>query len=176
MTTMLSAELLKQLIPYAGRRAEVYAEPLNAAMAEWHINTPQRSAAFLAQVAHESCSLAFVLEIASGRDYEGRADLGNTRPGDGVKYKGRGFLQLTGRLNYERYSGVAGTNFLQYPQLLEQPRDACRSAAWFWSAEGLNDLADQDKFGAITKRINGGYNHLDERIGHWLRIRKILGL
>jgi putative chitinase len=173
---IIAPGLLREMMPHAGKRADTFAEHLNAAMLDWKINTNRRVAAFLAQVAHESGSLAFTLELASGKDYEGRSDLGNTHPGDGVRFKGRGLIQVTGRLNYERCSGALGVNFVQYPELLEKPRDASRSAAWFWAAEGLNELADKDKFGTITRRIVGAYSHLDERLGHWLRIREILGV
>jgi putative chitinase len=67
-------------------------------------------------------------------------------------------------------------DLLAEPQLLEQPVGACRSAAWFWVTQGLNDLADQDAFGSITHRINGGYGGLDSRLRYWLRARRALAL
>jgi putative chitinase len=129
--------------------------PLNEAMEEFEINTPLRQAAFLAQVAHESGSFRYVQEIASGKAYEGRKDLGNVFPGDGVKFKGRGLIQITGRANYAQCSDALGTDFTCHPELLEYPDYACRSAAWFWVSRGLNELADEKELLKISIRING---------------------
>lgn len=172
---MTSAELTT-MMPFAASRAATYAPLLAAAMAEFQIDTPRRKSAFLAQVAHESSSLKFVREIADGSAYEGRKDLGNTSSGDGIKFKGRGLLQVTGKANYRACGLALGLDLLVTPELLEQPVNACRSAGWFWTWKQLNQFADSDRFGALTRAINGGYNHLDERIQHWLRIRKCLGL
>lgn len=172
---MTSEELLKAM-PYAGSRAQVFAQPLTTAMAEFGIDTPQRKAAFIAQIAHESGSLKYVKEIADGSAYEGRADLGNSSPGDGVKFKGRGLIQVTGKANYRACGTALSLDLLNNPELLEQPENACRSAAWFWKSRNLNQYADADQFGALTKRINGGFNGLDDRIQHWLKARKVFGL
>jgi putative chitinase len=172
----MTPELLVQLMPFSGGRATMFAEPIKNAMAEFAINTPRRQAAFIAQIAHESGSLKYMKELADGSAYEGRADLGNTHPGDGKRYPGRGPIQLTGRGNMLLYGQLLGLDLINKPELLEQPIHGCRASACFWKREGCNELADGDKFGAITKKINGGYNHLDERIAHWLRIRKVLGL
>lgn len=172
----LTADKLREIMPHAGKRADVFAEPLSAAMTLYAINTPKRQAAFLAQIAHESGSLLYVKELASGALYEGRADLGNTQPGDGVRYKGRGLIQVTGRSNYAACGKALGIDLIAHPEMLEQPQAACSSAAWFWDSRLLNRFADEDKFGALTKAINGGYNGLDDRLQHWLRARKVLGL
>lgn len=172
----MTTEQLTQIMPYAASRAPVFADPLTDAMVEFGIDTPQRQAAFLAQVAHESGSLRYVKELADGMGYEGRKDLGNTSPGDGPKYKGRGLLQITGRANYLACGVALGLDLIASPELLEQPQHACRSAAWFWKSHSLNQFADKDEFGALTKRINGGFNGLDDRIQHWLRARKVLAL
>jgi putative chitinase len=172
---MTPAELTA-MMPFAASRAMTYAPLLDAAMAEFQIDTPRRKAAFLAQLAHESSSLKFVKEIADGLAYEGRADLGNTAAGDGVKFKGRGLLQVTGKANYRACGLALGLDLIALPALLEEPINACRSAGWFWSWKQLNQFADADRFGALTRVINGGHNGLDERIQHWLRIRRCLGL
>ena len=145
---------------------EKYVEPLNAAMQEFEINNPFREAYFLAQVAHESGGFNYVREIASGAAYEGRIDLGNVEPGDGERFKGRGFLQLTGRANYQRCGAALGIDLLASPELLETPQNACRSAAWFWQSHGLNELADKQDFAAVTKSINGGYNGYQDRLAY----------
>ncbi len=118
---------------------------------------------FLAQVGHESGQLRYVREIASGEAYEGRADLGNTSPGDGVKFRGRGLIQITGRRNYVLASLALGLPLLEKPELLEQDEFACRSAGWFWYNNNLSALADKGLFRLITKRINGGYNGYADR-------------
>lgn len=172
----MTPEQLQLAIPYCGARAHAFAGPLTTAMAEFDISTPQRKAAFLAQVAHESGSLRYTLEIASGDAYEGRADLGNLQPGDGRRYKGRGLLQVTGRANYRACGNALGLDLISSPQLLESPAGASRSAGWYWKARSLNAFADRDAFGSLTKAINGGYTHLDERCAAWRAACKALGI
>lgn len=172
----MTPDELAAMMPFAGVRAALYAEPLTLTMAEFQIDTPKRQAAFLANLAHESGSLRYVEEIATGAAYEGRRDLGNTEPGDGVRFKGRGLPQITGRDNYRRCGRALGLDLIENPELLEQPLPAARSAGWFWQEKNLAVLADADKFGSLCRNWNGGYNGLDDRIQHWLRIRRVLGL
>lgn len=167
---------LRTVMPQAGSRADTYAQPLTDACTEFGINTPKRLAAFIAQIALESGELRYTREIANGAAYENRKDLGNTQLGDGPRFRGRGLLQITGRANYTACGAALSLDLLNEPELLERPIQACRSAAWFWHDRGLNRLADADQFGALTRRINGGYTHLDERIAYWLRARKVFGL
>lgn len=160
-------------------RIEKFFDPLNAAMEEFQINTAKRQAMFLAQIAHESGELRYVEEIASGEDYEFRDDLGNDQPGDGVRFKGRGLIQITGRDNYRACGSALGVDLLSTPERLEEPDLACRSAAWFWQSRRLNELADlgtQDAFNKITRRINGGFNGMGQRLTYWNRARRVLGL
>jgi putative chitinase len=164
------------MMPFAAARATTYAAPLTSAMLEFDIDTTKRQAAFLAQVCHESGSLRYVKEIADGADYEGRRDLGNVTPGDGPRFKGRGLLQITGRANYASCGAALHLDLMASPEILELPQNACRSAGWFWATRALNKHADADHFAALTKAINGGYNGLDDRIQHWLRIRGVLGI
>ena len=123
---------------------------------------------FLAQVMHESCGLIYTKELTSGKAYEGRADLGNTHAGDGVRYKGRGYIQITGRANYEALSNDLRIDCVNHPEMLEQPHWALMSALWYWKLKGLNRYADKDAFTELTKRINGGTNGLQDRLG-WLK-------
>src|SRR5258707_58804 len=126
-------------MPNAGHRATDFLTPLRDAMREFSIDaSPEREAAFLAQIAHESGELRYVHEIASGEAYEGRHDLGNTEAGDGVRFKGRGLIQVTGRANYAACGLALDLPLLFHPELLESPDNACRSAAWFWDKHGLN--------------------------------------
>ena len=171
----MNAAQLLQIMPYAGqRRVNTFIEPLMAAMAEFCINTPARQASFVAQIGHESGQLQYVRELASGDAYEGRRDLGNTAPGDGRRYKGRGLIQITGRANYAACGAALGLDLLAQPELLEQPANACRSAAWFWRTHGLNELADSGDQVKVTRRINGGTNGLAERLALFSVARRVL--
>jgi len=144
-------------------------------MSEFEINTPLREAAFLAQLAHESGELRYMEEIASGSAYEGRHDLGNTEPGDGKRYKGRGPIQLTGRANYKKYGALLDLDLVNNPTIAATPEVGFRIAGAFWNEHDLNELADLGAFKAITKKINGGYNHLKERTEYYERAKKVLG-
>jgi putative chitinase len=165
------------MMPYARpENAARFADPLAQTMVEFRIDTPRRRAAWLANIAHESGSLHYVEEIASGIAYEGRLDLGNTQTGDGKRFKGRGLAQITGRENYRACGVALGLDLLANPELLEQPVNAARAGGWFWMKKNLAPLADADKFGSLCRAWNGGYNGLDDRIQHWLRIRRCLGI
>ena len=149
-------------------RARVWLPFIESAMDEFYIDFPERKAAFLAQIGHESGGLRYTVEIwgptpAQSR-YEGRKDLGNTEPGDGFRFRGRGLIQTTGRNNYFRTGEGLGVDLIAKPELLSTAELAARSAAWFWRVHGLNDLADKGDFVKITKIINGGTNGLDERM------------
>lgn len=131
---------------------------------------------FLGQLAHESDSFATLEEYASGEAYENRKDLGNFFPGDGIKYKGRGYIQLTGRNNYDLAGKALGFNFLENPELILRPEIAMKVSLWFWNSHNLNFLALEDNVVAITKVINGGRHGLSHRIQMVNRFKKILKL
>lgn len=145
---------------------------------KYNVISDLRIAAFIAQVAHESGSFKYLREIASGQAYEGRISLGNTLPGDGKKFKGRGYIQITGRANYLSVSKAIFNDdtFINNPDLLSTPQYGMESALWFWNAKGLNTLADEQAFKTITKRINGGTNGFAERIHFYNTICTDLGL
>ena len=170
----LTADILAQIMPYAKAKAALYAPLLDAAMREFDINTPARQASFLSQVGHESGQLRYVRELASGAAYEGRKDLGNTQPGDGERYRGRGLIQITGRANYTAAMMALDVDIVEHPELLETPILACRSAAWFWKSHGLNELADAGDQVKVTKRINGGTNGLAERLALFEVAKRVL--
>ncbi|MFL5320255.1 MAG: glycoside hydrolase family 19 protein, partial [Myxococcaceae bacterium] len=134
----------------------------------------KRKAAFLAQLAHESGQLQWWHEFASGAEYEGRRDLGNTHPGDGVRYKGRGPIQLTGRANYRSAGRALHLPLEAHPEMAVKPSVGFRVAVWFWTTHGLNALADKGKFTEITRRINGGFNGLSSRLAYYRRALKVL--
>ena len=174
----MTPEQLLEIMPAAKERAGMYCKCLNLAMEDYDIDTRARQAAFIAQVAHESGSLLYTQEIASGKAYEGRSDLGNTQPGDGVKFKGHGLLQITGRSNHAACSQALFGNekvLTSYPEVLSSPLLACLSAAWFWDWKGLNALADAGDFTRITRRINGGLKGLDQRREFWERAKAVFG-
>lgn len=149
-------------------------DPLVEAMEKKDIITPLRIAAFCASIIHESGSFRYVREIASGKAYEGRKNLGNIYPGDGVKFKGRGLIQITGRSNYALCGKALAVDLLEHPILLESTLFATQSAVWFWNLHGLNGYADKDDFRRITKIINGGYNGWEDRFSNYNRIKKLL--
>ena len=138
------------------KRIEVYTPLLNQYMHEYGICGKLRESAFIATIIWESGSFKYTREIASGKAYEGRKDLGNIYKGDGVKFRGRGLIQLTGRSNYERASKALGVDFVSNPQLLEKPRYATQVSCWWWQSKGLNEIADTGDFRRITRVVNGG--------------------
>lgn len=172
---MITPAELRQIMPNAGNRAERYADHLNAVMDRYEINTPERQAMFLAQIAHESGSLRYTQEIASGEAYEGRADLGNTEEGDGMRFKGHGFIQLTGRANHQKYADYKGMSLDEVLDYLQTDEGAADVAGWFWFTKGLNEIADRGDFKLITKRINGGYNGWADRVAFYERAQAVLG-
>lgn len=160
---------------------------LSAAVSEFAIDRPARTAAFLAQLAHESGQFRFMEEIwgptAAQQRYEPpsqlAATLGNTQAGDGKRFKGRGPLQITGRANYRRFGDLLGLDLVADPPRAALPDVAFRIAGLFWSKKGLNELADQvspQAFREITRRINGGFKGLAERERFYEAAKKALGV
>lgn len=173
----LTAEQLKAIVPnLPAAKVKEYLPHLNAALAEFNINTPLRQAAFVAQLAHESVGLTAFQEFASGKAYEGRKDLGNVVAGDGVRYKGRGPIQLTGRANYREVGKALGVDLENNPKLASSPEVGFRVAGHFFESRGLNRLADQQKFDSITKRVNGGFNGKADRDRYYERAKDVLGV
>jgi putative chitinase len=179
----VTLEQLDSIMPAGRTRLPLFVDALNAAMAEFDINTEPRIEAFLAQLAHESGRFLYMSELASGAAYEGRKDLGNTQPGDGRKFKGHGPIQITGRENHRKCSLAlyGDLRLLDNPRLLEQPVDGCRAAAWFWQSNGLNELADRIDgvndvvdFDKITRRINGGQNGRADRLAVWEIAQRVI--
>ena len=190
---MITLEQLTGICTVTPRRTlELFVEPLAATCDEFEIDTLARQAAFLAQVAHESGGFHYLRERASGNAYEGNAHLGNTEPGDGRRFKGRGLIQITGRKNYTLAGEALGLPLVEQPELLEEPVQACRSAGWFWTVGAglnlsrrardhgvpigvnLNDLADAGDFEGITLAINGGLNGQQDRLVYFRRAQGAL--
>lgn len=146
--------------------------------ANFGVDTTNRIAAFMSQAAHETAGFQTLREYASGSAYEGRKDLGNIYKGDGVKFRGRGIFQITGRTNYTTMSKkiFGDTRLLNNPAILEQPEYAVLSALHFWRDRNLNQYADRADITGLTKRINGGTNGLDDRLQYWNRITSLVTL
>ena len=185
MVLNIDANILTKLAPhYTGARAERQATNIRlagpffpAALARHDITTLLRKAHFLAQVCEESWGFSDMKEEASGEEYEGRADLGNTSPGDGPLYKGRGFIQLTGKANYRTYGKALGLDLLRHPELAENPRNAVESACEYWTKRHLNPLADKDDLSTITRRINGRHMRgLAKRAAYLVQAKRLLAM
>lgn len=170
----ITIEQLQQIAPVSDKAAELFLPYILKYQGE--VNTPLRFAAFLANVLHESGLFKYVHELASGEAYEGRADLGNTQPGDGKRYKGRGLIQLTGRANYTSISKdwYGDDTLVKNPDLLATPENAVRGAYWFWNNKNLNKWADAGNFKEVVHRVNGGYNGIAERQAYYDKALEIL--
>lgn len=156
----------------SGARRDAMWPYFNAALQEGGITSCNCKAAFIAQVGHESGGLMYFEELASGSAYEGRTDLGNTQTGDGMKFKGRGPIQLTGRSNYQAASNALSVS----PSLTTDPERVCfpsmgfRTTVWFWTKNNLNRYCESGTnadFETLTRRINGGTNGLADRQARW---------
>lgn len=156
------------------QKLDLFYQPVVDRMKAAGIDTPLRTAHFLAQTGHESGDLLYTEELASGQAYEGRTDLGNTQAGDGPKFKGRGLIQLTGRANYVAYGKSIGQDLTingNWTNVATDPSLAVDVACWFWTKHNLNALADTDDLETITHRVNGGLNGLPDRQDHLERAK-----
>lgn len=167
------------------KETNLYLDWFNLYLEQFKINTPNRLIAFLMNLMHESSNFYYVEEIASGQAYEGRKDLGNTQPGDGKRFKGRGLGQVTGRSNYSQFTlwcnkhGIK-INFVAYPEKLKEPQFAVLSAFWFWHVNDLEKDADKGDFTTVAaiwntgngraQNVNGMRDRVDKQriIENWL--------
>lgn len=172
---MITVKQLKQIAP-TGRADLLQAIEVNSPVLfpAYGLTTKSRICHFLAQIAHESDGFKTVVEYASGAAYEGRKDLGNTKKGDGVRYKGRGYIQLTGRANYTKYGLALGLDLVGNPQLAEIPINALKIALEYWKQKKLNQYADKDDINTITTRINGGFNGLSDRQRYLTKAKQVI--
>jgi len=120
-------------------------------------------AAFLGQCAHESAKFTTTKEFADGSQYEGRKDLGNVNPGDGPRYKGRGFIQITGRANYTQAAKDLGIDLVNHPELAERPDVATKVSLWYWKTRVQPKISNFNNTTAVTKKVNGGLRGLQKR-------------
>lgn len=191
---IVTVEHLKAIAGIETKLMPDLAKWINHFCPTYEIDTAQEYAHFLAQACHESDHFKTCKEYASGKAYEGRSDLGNTQPGDGVRFKGRGIFQTTGRSNYLQLGVKKGqTNlFINSPEFLEQPEYAVWSACEYWKTRGLNDIANHADTDVLKKKrkgqlinvspieyisltVNGGYNGMEERKKFYERAKIVLG-
>ena len=157
-------------------------EDLNRTLKKYDITTPDRIRHFLSQCAHESAKGYYREEIASGEAYNGRKDLGNVQPGDGPKYKGGGYIQLTGRDNYQAFADAMGD-----PEIINQGTSYVAAkypwscAGFWWSNNNMNAYVDSmsgmsasEAVTCVTYRVNGGYNGLKDRIYYFNQLLEIV--
>ncbi len=200
-----SAQLQKIVPSLSSEKSDSLTHPLNLAMGEAEINTPLRQAAFIAQVAHESQGFSRFVENLNyradrlldvfgkyfteseaqefarqpekiaNRVYADRLGNGDEASGDGWRYRGRGFIQLTGKDNYREAGKSLHLDLVGQPELVEGLEIGARVAAWYWTNRNLNPYADRGQFDTITKRINGGLNGLLDRRAYYKRAKEVLG-
>jgi putative chitinase len=146
---------------------------------QYGITTPLRLAHFWAQMSHECAGFRTLHEYWGPTDaqrrYEGRKDLGNTQPGDGYRFRGRGIIQLTGRANYVTFGKRIGLDLVNNPDVAADPKTALRVACEYWRSRSLNALADKNDIVAITRKINGGLNGLADRRANYVIAWRVFG-
>ncbi len=133
------------------------------------IDHPLVRAAAVATIATETPAFLPLSEIGGGTRYEGRQDLGNTEPGDGDRYKGRGLIQITGRHNYRRYGYLIGRgdDLVRNPDLANEPMTAARILAVYFRRRGVATAACLADWPAVRRKVNGGYNG-------WARFKAVI--
>jgi putative chitinase len=140
-----------------------FIDPLNKMFVQFALNTNLRVCFYLANVLHECAEFKFLKEISNGIQYNNRKDLMNG-PSDGPRFLGRGVLQSTGRINYQKLSDYFKVDFIKNPELLEQPQYGVLSSGFYWMNTKLNVYCDQNNFLQVCYRINGGFNGLKDRL------------
>ena len=177
----ITASDIRRMSPSAAARIVAGIVDNQQAIANGGIDTALRLCHFMAQLAHESAHFQVTREFASGAAYEGRKDLGNTQPGDGKRYRGRGLIQTTGRANYRearddiRRMDPSAPDFEADPETLEEFPWALLAGISYWRRRNINAVADRDDVEAVTRKINGGINGLPER-QKYLAIAKAIWL
>ena len=161
----------EKLDKVASGAKKYYSELVNS-MAVADITTKLRACGYVAQLAHESGNFYYMEEIASGAAYEGRKDLGNTEPGDGKRFKGRGPIQITGRANYTQASKDLGIDLVNHPEWASKPEIGFKLSAWYWRTRNINRYCDNDDIVGMTKVINGGTNGLADRKAYYSKAKQ----
>lgn len=173
---VITEDTIRAITPRAKASiAKAVAEVVSERGPEFGVDNPKEVCHFLAQCAYESDGFKTTVEYASGQAYEGRKDLGNTKRGDGRRFKGRGIIQLTGRANYRQAGKDLGLPLETSPHLAANPETSVLIALWYWKTRGLSKYANRDDIRTITKRINGGLNGFSGRKMYFRRAWATLG-
>lgn len=179
---IVDGEVLHQIAPRVSGAKLVHqtaiidalSDALQSTLTSFEITSRLRIAHLLAQACHESDGFCTTVEYASGRAYERRADLGNTQPGDGPRFKGRGLFQLTGRANYKAYGDKLGVDLVADPDAAAEPVMSLRIACEYWKERKINPPADADDVITVTRKINGGTNGIEMRRAYLAKAKAAL--
>lgn len=196
---MTPGQFQKAIGTLDAEKAALWHGPMVAAMERANVETPLRQAHFLAQIAHESGSLRWLQEIAPGSvitpaqrykyfedkygagHHRDALKMGNTEPGDGAKYFGRGPLQCTWKNNYREFGTwfslkIRPVNAVLNPEVLLEPEVGAMFCAWYWMAKGINSLADADNLEGVTRKVNGGLTHIEDRRSRLVLAKRALAI
>jgi putative chitinase len=182
--TRVTADDLRRLAPKGDSAMLTRLAPsLSVTLARYGITTPRRFAHFIAQAAHETAGFQTLVEYGDDPYFNKRYGpqtsvgkrLGNTQPGDGARFRGRGIFQCTGRFNYSKYGKAIGIDLVGQPARAADPVNSIQIACEYWKAKGLNALADADDIEGITRKINGGLNGLADRKAYLAKAKAIVG-
>lgn len=182
MQKYIDAEFILEISPHytkdAGKRQLEIVTAISpifySTLVSYDIATIKRIAHFMGQVTHECAGFSTTEEFASGKAYEGRKDLGNINPGDGIRYKGRGLIQLTGRHNYQTIGDKLGLPLEDTPELAAEPVNALKIACEYWNSRSINKVADLDDIIKVTKLVNGGLNGIEDRKKYYNKANELL--
>jgi len=173
---LVTADQLVEIMPLCPSAMKaVYALGISQAAREFGIDTVTRLACFLGQLAWECDELTAFEERSDGLRYEGRLDIGNTQPGDGPRFKGRGAIQTTGRKNYAALAAALGVDVVAQPELVAKDPLCFRGAGYFWQSHRLNEKADRGAVKEITQVVNGGLDGYDQRLAFTRTAFVVLG-
>lgn len=173
---MITVDELKQIAPKCRMDYADLANALSYWLPKYDIDTEERVDQFLAQALHETCGFIYIRELGGWnyfKKYDGRKDLGNIKPGDGYRFRGRGIFQLTGRYNYTTIGLKIGVDLVNHPEQAELPWISVHIACLYWQEKGCNALADAGDIRAITRKINGGLNGFQDRLNYLKKLIKI---
>ena len=140
-------------------------------------------AQFMAQCAHETINFSTLTELGGKLDFrkyemkynpEKATELGNTKPGDGARFKGRGYLQITGRYNYTKIGKALGLPLDKHPELVENPEIAVQTALWYWDNVVKRKTTDFSNTASTTKPINSAMRGLEDRKNKFIGIKHVL--
>lgn len=178
----LDRDFILEVAPkFSGSKAKAQAQIVgsisghfSAVLDRYDINTRLRVAHFMGQVTHECAGFRTTEEFADGSAYEDRKDLGNTKKGDGPRFKGRGLIQLTGRANYQTIGKRLGIDLEVDPERAADPVTSLRIACEYWKSRKINTCCDLDDLLKVTKKVNGGLTGLEDRRRYYRKAKQAL--